>query len=243
MLVLSRRIGEEIVIGEDVRLRIAAIKGKSVRLAIAAPRHVPVHRDEVHRLRDQFATENSRRIDTLATPQHNGTTMNKQTVVLATNNDDDIPPVRQATAAAAPGAELLVIRDGEATLEYLLGHGDQPASRCDLLLVNLHLPKLDGMKVLRQLRWLYRDNAAALPPIVLISAFHDRETVAEAFRHGADGFLAQSSMAPPFSDALQHTVHYWLSVTIRPAPQPRALTRRTGLVPRNRILNPEPAAR
>ena len=54
MLVLSRKVGQEIVIGNHVRVRIAAIHGRQVRLAIAAPASVPVHREEIHRQRLEF---------------------------------------------------------------------------------------------------------------------------------------------------------------------------------------------
>ena len=51
MLVLSRKVGEEIVIAHQVRIRIASIRGSRVRLAIAAPASVSVHRQEV---KDRF---------------------------------------------------------------------------------------------------------------------------------------------------------------------------------------------
>ena len=49
MLVLSRKIGEEIVVGKGVRIRTLQIRGNRVRLGIIAPDNVPVHRHEVHR--------------------------------------------------------------------------------------------------------------------------------------------------------------------------------------------------
>jgi carbon storage regulator len=49
MLVLSRRVGEEIVIGDDIRLRVVSIQGNHIRLAFIAPRHVPIHREELLR--------------------------------------------------------------------------------------------------------------------------------------------------------------------------------------------------
>ena len=53
MLVLTRKVGEEIVIGDNVRVRIVAVQNKRVRLGITAPQQLPVHRDEVHqRLQD-----------------------------------------------------------------------------------------------------------------------------------------------------------------------------------------------
>jgi len=48
MLVLTRRIGEEIVIGSGIRVRILAITGRGVRLGITAAPSISVHREEVH---------------------------------------------------------------------------------------------------------------------------------------------------------------------------------------------------
>lgn len=48
MLVLTRKVGEEIVIGDNVRVRIVAVQKQRVRLEITAPQQVAVHRDEVH---------------------------------------------------------------------------------------------------------------------------------------------------------------------------------------------------
>lgn len=50
MLVLSRRIGESVKIGNDITVTLLAVSGTQARLGIAAPVEVPVHRDEVHRL-------------------------------------------------------------------------------------------------------------------------------------------------------------------------------------------------
>jgi len=48
MLSLTRCIGETLCIGDDVKIVISAVKGDQVRLGISAPRHVPVHRQEIH---------------------------------------------------------------------------------------------------------------------------------------------------------------------------------------------------
>lgn len=47
MLVLTRRVGESVVIGEEIRVRVVAVKGNQVRLGIDAPRKIQVRRDEV----------------------------------------------------------------------------------------------------------------------------------------------------------------------------------------------------
>lgn len=47
MLVLSRRIGEEILVGDDVRIRVLDVNGSRVRIGVDAPKEVPVHRAEL----------------------------------------------------------------------------------------------------------------------------------------------------------------------------------------------------
>jgi carbon storage regulator len=54
MLVLSRRVGEEIIINDNVRVTVVAVKGDRVRLGIVAPRDVTVDRSEVHARRMGF---------------------------------------------------------------------------------------------------------------------------------------------------------------------------------------------
>lgn len=49
MLVLSRKVGEQVVIGDDIRVMVVSVRGDRVRLGFTAPGEVPVHRDEVHR--------------------------------------------------------------------------------------------------------------------------------------------------------------------------------------------------
>ena len=55
MLVLTRRIGEQIVIANDIRITVTGIKGDRVRLGISAPPEVRVDREEVHRRLQEFA--------------------------------------------------------------------------------------------------------------------------------------------------------------------------------------------
>ena len=54
MLVLSRKTGQEIVIGDNIRITVVAVRGEQVRLGIEAPRDVAVDRQEVHDRRLQF---------------------------------------------------------------------------------------------------------------------------------------------------------------------------------------------
>ena len=57
MLVLSRRLGETILIGDEVQITVVAIQGKKVRLAISAPPYVPVDRQEVRERRTELTED------------------------------------------------------------------------------------------------------------------------------------------------------------------------------------------
>ncbi len=50
MLILTRKLGESIAIGDDIKITFLEIKGKQIRIGIDAPAHVAVHREEIYRL-------------------------------------------------------------------------------------------------------------------------------------------------------------------------------------------------
>jgi len=60
MLILTRRVGESLRIGDDVSVTVLGIKGSQVRLGVNAPKSIPVHREEVY---DRINDENSKNSD------------------------------------------------------------------------------------------------------------------------------------------------------------------------------------
>ena len=60
MLILTRKVGETLKIGDDVSVTVLGIKGGQVRIGIAAPNDVPIHRQEIYdRIHDEIAEEKS----------------------------------------------------------------------------------------------------------------------------------------------------------------------------------------
>jgi len=152
--------------------------------------------------------------------------MPTHTILLAENDRDDEELVLLALDDASIDADIVTINDGEAAVDYFVEKAvhHRPAS-CDLMLLDLALPKLDGLRVLRQLRWLHRNDPSELPPIVVLSDSADQELVTEAYRHGANGFLCKATSYSRFAEAVQQTVRYWLNASLHPALHRRTIAR------------------
>ena len=68
MLILTRRIGESVIINEDITVTVLGIKGNQIRVGIDAPRHVSVHREEIYQRMKKEELEEEEEEEKEATP-------------------------------------------------------------------------------------------------------------------------------------------------------------------------------
>ena len=106
--------------------------------------------------------------------------------------------------------EVIVTRDGEEALDYLYCRGnfktrsnDNPA----VLLLDLKLPKRDGLEVLRQIK---SDEKLKLIPVVVLTSSKEQSDVVESYHLGVNSYIVKPVNFEQFSEAVQKLGMYWL---------------------------------
>jgi CheY-like chemotaxis protein len=105
--------------------------------------------------------------------------------------------------------EVAVARDGVEALEYLLGSGSAATSRAQpqLVLLDLKLPRLDGLEVLRRLR---ADERTRLLPVVILTSSAEEQDLIRGYGFGANSYVRKPVDFIQFSEAVRQLGLYWL---------------------------------
>ena len=85
MLILTRRAGETLVIGNDINVRILSVKGGQVRIGVDAPKDVPVHREEIYQ---RIQREKEQQVDVSAADTESDDNIGNQILVQATTDNE-----------------------------------------------------------------------------------------------------------------------------------------------------------
>ena len=132
-------------------------------------------------------------------------------ILLVEDRDDDILLVRRAFAAARVDTPLYVVRDGETAIEYLLGVGKYSRREefplPNLVLLDLKMPKMGGIEVLRWIR--QQPQLKALRVIVLTSS-EDIFDVNQAYEAGANSFLVKPLEFINYPAMMRTLSTFWL---------------------------------
>ena len=119
-----------------------------------------------------------------------------------------------------PGSRIDVARDGEEALDYLFGRGafrqrsGLPLPR--LVLLDLNLPKLDGLEVLRAIR---ANSRTCMAPVVVLTSSDDPRELAQCYQLGANSCVQKPVKYQELCTAVQAVGRYWLALN-QPPPAP-----------------------
>lgn len=137
--------------------------------------------------------------------------MNPKITLLVEDNPDDEYLTVRAFRKSQVSSELVVVHDGCEALEYLFREGryaNQDSSKEPaLILLDLKLPKIDGIEVLRRLR--DEERTRFIPVVILTTSREDRDVVA-GYRSGANSYIRKPVNFEEFVSAVGQILLYWL---------------------------------
>jgi len=142
--------------------------------------------------------------------------MHRKTILLVEDNPDDIALTLRALRKNDLLDRVIVAHDGAEAIGRLLGRGgtvDREGLIPQLVLLDLNLPKIDGLDVLRQLR---ADPRTHRLPVVILTSSREREDVVRSYELGANSYIRKPVDFTKFVDAIGHVGTYWLAINEPP---------------------------
>jgi len=140
------------------------------------------------------------------------------TILLVEDDPDDEALTLRALRRAGIRHAIVVVRDGVEALDYLFGTGDYPGRDLDamphVVMLDLKLPRLDGLEVLRRIR--ANERTRLLPVVILTSSDEERDRLS-GYRYGANSYVRKPVDYDQFADAIRQLGLYWLLLN-RPPP-------------------------
>lgn len=124
-------------------------------------------------------------------------------ILLVEDTEDDIELTRRALKKNRLTNPLIVARDGQQALDYLLGDGELPA----IILLDLQLPKIGGLEVLRRLK---AEPRTRLIPIIILTSSREERDVVEGYSNGANSYIRKPVDFSQFTEAVRQLGLYWL---------------------------------
>lgn len=142
--------------------------------------------------------------------------MFKKTILLVEDNPDDEALMIRALKKNNIANEILVARDGVEALDYLFGQIDgRQRPLPQLILLDLKLPKIDGLEVLRRLRSEIRTKYI---PVVVLTTSNEQRDVVESYNLGANSYVQKPVDFLEFMEATRQLGTYWLLLNQQVSP-------------------------
>lgn len=143
--------------------------------------------------------------------------MNERVILLVEDNESDVDLTRRAFARNRIANELKVVNDGQAALDFLFGEGThagrEPGAPPALILLDLKLPKLDGIEVLSRLR---ADPRTRRVPVVILTSSKEQDDLAAGYDGGANSYIRKPVDFHAFVEAIRQIGLYWLVLNEQP---------------------------
>lgn len=146
--------------------------------------------------------------------------MNTKTILLVEDNPDDELLTLRALEASHVMNDIVVARDGVEALDYLFGTGSfagrDVSTMPAVILLDLKLPKLDGLEVLERLR---ADERTKFVPVVILTSSKEEQDLVAGYTRGCNSYIRKPVDFAQFTKAVQQLSLYWLLLNEVPPAQ------------------------
>jgi CheY-like chemotaxis protein len=112
--------------------------------------------------------------------------------------------------------EVVVVRDGEEALDYLYSRGkfaERPSGNPAVILLDLKLPKVDGLEVLRQVKG---DDKLKLIPVVVLTSSHEEKDLITSYKLGVNAYVVKPVEFHQFVNAIRELGAFWAVINAPP---------------------------
>ena len=137
--------------------------------------------------------------------------MNQKAILLVDDNPDDVKLTLRAFKKIKIANEVVVAKDGVEALDYVFGTGVYEGRDVSIapavVLLDLKLPRLDGMEVLKRIR---DDKRTRLLPVVILTSSREERAVINGYSLGANSYIVKPVNFENFVDAVRQLGLYWL---------------------------------
>ena len=150
--------------------------------------------------------------------------LDRPDILLVEDNPLEIELTLRPLRELDPKSRIAVARDGEEALDFLFGRGAfrhrSGAQPPRLILLDLRLPKVDGLEVLRALR---ANTRTSMAPVVVLTSSDDPRELAQSYQLGANSCVQKPVRPDELRSTLQSVGRYWLALNQPPPPPVAAL--------------------
>jgi CheY-like chemotaxis protein len=143
--------------------------------------------------------------------------MNNKIILLVEDNPDDEALTLRALEKNNIMNKVVVAHDGVEALDYLFGEGSYAGRDTgvmpEVILLDLKLPKIDGLEVLRRIR---ADRRTKLLPVVILTSSKEERDLIEGYSRGANSYIRKPVDFAQFGEAVKELKLYWLVLNVGP---------------------------
>jgi two-component system, response regulator len=143
--------------------------------------------------------------------------MEKKMILLVEDNPDDEALTLRALKKSNILNEVVVARDGVEALDFLFAtgmYGDRDSNIMpQMVLLDLKLPKIDGLEVLRRLR---ADERTQMLPIIILTSSKEEQDLINGYKYGCNSYIRKPVDFSQFSESVRQLGLYWLVLNETP---------------------------